>query len=151
MEKYTDEMLKKYLTWVKTLDENDINLDHYHDFLSCSAYNKLIKPFGSDDNDVSEFVYALIYENLGPPFSKEFVRPQLNSYTIEHRNHVNIRRIEYWEGNIETYLPESSVDNDYIYDLESNGYYNWWDGEMTDSEEYDSDTTESEVYDINKD
>jgi len=93
MEKYTDEMLKKYLTWVKTLDENDINLDHYLDFLNCSAYNKLIKPFGSDSNDVSEFVYALIYENLGPPFSKEFVRPQLNSYTIEHRNNVNIRRV----------------------------------------------------------
>ena len=58
MEKYTDEMLKKYLTWVKTLDENDIKLNHYNDFLNCSAYNKLLKPFGSDDNDVSEFVYA---------------------------------------------------------------------------------------------
>ena len=151
MEKYTDEMLKKYLTWVKTLDENDIDLDHYYDFLNCNAYNKLIKPFGSDSNDVSEFVYALIYENLGPQFSKEFVRPQLNSYTIVHKNYVRVMNVEYWEGNIKTYLPESSVDNEYIYDLESNGEYDIWDGEMTDSEERDSETIDSEVYDINKD
>ena len=59
--------------------------------------------------------------------------------------------VEYWEGNIETYLPDNSVDNEYIEDLEGNGDYNWWDGEMIDSEERDSETIDSEIYDITKD
>lgn len=147
MEQYTDNMLKKYLNWVRTLNPKDIELSDYNNFTYSNAYERLLKPFGRDDEDISEFVYSLISQNIG---SDKFIRPELGSYIVSHKVYIKTISLQYWENEFKTYLPEEDVDDDYVYELEGNGTINYWDGRKVDEDVLEDETVDTEVEEIYK-
>lgn len=147
MEQYTDNMLKKYLNWIRTLNPKDIELSDYNNFTYSNAYERLLKPFGRDDEDISEFVYSLISQNIG---SDKFIRPELGSYTVSHKAYIKTISVQYWENEFKTYLPEEDVDDDYVYELEGNGTINYWDGRKVDEDVLEDETVDTEIEEIYK-
>lgn len=150
MEKYSDNMLIKYLKWVKTLDLKslEIDLSNFYDFQFNSNSHILFKPFGNDDQMTIQFVYSLLYQNLARDFEKNLIRPKLKSYTVTHK--IRVRRVadEYWEGNLESYLPTKDVDSMFVQELEAEGDYYWWDGDLIETRDIDDDILDGEIYDI---
>ena len=147
MEQYIDNMLKKYLNWVRTLNPKDIELSDYNNFTYSNAYERLLKPFGRDDEDISEFVYSLISQNIG---SDKFIRPELGSYTVTHKAYIKTISVQYWENEFKTYLPEDDVDDEYVYELEGNGSINYWDGRKVDEDFLEDETVDTEIEEIYK-
>ena len=150
MEKYSDNMLIKYLKWVKTLDLKslEINLSSFYDFQFSSNSDILFKPFGNDDQMTIQFVYSLLDQNLDRDFEKNLIRPKLKSYTVTHK--IRVRRVldEVWEGNLESYLPTKDVDGAFVQELEAEGDYYWWDGDLIETRDIDDDILDGEIYDI---
>ena len=141
------QVLKKYLNWVRTLNPKDIELSDYNNFTYSNAYERLLKPFGRDDEDISEFVYSLISQNIG---SDKFIRPELGSYTVIHKAYIKTISVQYWETEFKSYLPEDAVDDDYVYELEGNGSIDYWDGRKVDEDVLEDETVDTEIEEIYK-
>ncbi len=162
IESYSDTMLIKYLKWAYSfLDKDDTNPDEYfgniesYEFEYEDNYDKLTKPFGlQKSQDLKDFIYALLKLNaktwvLGEDLESNFIRPQLNTYIIEYKVDVREYVEQYWEVETKTYIPESDMTSDFIYDSDRDEY-RWFEGELTSSYTIDDETTDEVVEDIRK-
>lgn len=93
-----------------------------------------------------DFIFALYREN--PNFlTEELKLPTLHEYEIITKRYATISIREYWKNTHETYLDdEDDVDNF----ISWFGGGDWWNGEMIDREEFDEETAETEIDEINK-
>jgi len=99
----------------------------------------------ADDDDLS-FIFALY--KINPNFNTEPIKiPQLHTYEIITKRHATISVIELWKNEVESYFDD---ENDVQNFEEWFGGHDWWEGEMIDRDEYDEETSETEVDEINK-
>jgi hypothetical protein len=100
----------------------------------------------SADNDDLSFIFALY--KMNPNFETEQIRiPKLHTYEIITKRYATISVKEYWKNGVESYFDN---ENDVQTFEEWFGGNDWWDGEMIDRDEYEEETTETEVDEINK-
>jgi len=93
-----------------------------------------------------DFIFALYREN--PNFlTEELKLPTLHEYEIITKRYATISIREYWKNTHETYLDDEDDVDDFISWF---GGGDWWDGEMIDRDEYDEETAETEIDEINK-
>jgi len=93
-----------------------------------------------------DFIFALYREN--PNFLIEELKlPTLHEYEIITKRYATISIREYWKNTHETYLDDEDDVDDFISWF---GGGDWWDGEMIDREEFDEETAETEIDEINK-
>ena len=119
--------------------------------LISSSTQRIVKDIFNDigmninDKDM-EFVFALYRDN--PNYLTEEIKiPELHEYEIVTKRYANIQVREYWKNTYESYFN----DEDDVLDFESwFGGADWWDGEMIDRDEYDEETAETEIDEINK-
>jgi hypothetical protein len=101
----------------------------------------------ADDYDLS-FIFALY--KINPNFETERIRiPKLHTYEVITKRHATISVVELWKNEVESYFEDEN-------DVQNFGEWfggsssDWWDGEMIDRDEYDEETSETEVDEINK-
>ena len=119
--------------------------------LISSSTQKIVKDIFNDigmninDKDM-EFVFALYKDN--PNYLTEEIKiPELHEYEIITKRYATISIREYWKNTYESYFN----DEDDVDDFQSwFGGADWWDGEMIDRDEYDEETDETEIDEINK-
>jgi predicted transcriptional regulator YdeE len=119
--------------------------------LISSSTQKIVKDIFNDigmninDKDM-EFVFALYKDN--PNYLTEEIKiPELHEYEIITKRYATISIREYWKNTYESYFN----DEDDVDDFQSwFGGADWWDGEMIDRDEYDEETSETEIDEINK-
>ena len=93
-----------------------------------------------------DFIFALYREN--PNFlTEELKLPTLHKYEIITKRYATISIREYWKNTHETYLDDEDDVDDFISWF---GGGDWWNGEMIDREEFDEETAETEIDEINK-
>jgi hypothetical protein len=93
-----------------------------------------------------DFIFALYREN--PNFlTEELKLPTLHEYEIITKRYATISIREYWKNTHETYLNDEDDVDDFISWF---GGGDWWNGEMIDREEFDEETAETEIDEINK-
>ncbi len=93
-----------------------------------------------------DFIFALYREN--PNFlTEELKLPTLHEYEIITKRYATISIREYWKNTHETYLDDEDDVDDFISWF---GGGDWWNGEMIDREEFDEETAETEIDEINK-
>jgi hypothetical protein len=93
-----------------------------------------------------DFIFALYREN--PNFlTQELKLPTLHEYEIITKRYATISIREYWKNTHETYLDDEDDVDDFISWF---GGGDWWNGEMIDREEFDEETAETEIDEINK-
>ena len=119
--------------------------------LISSSTQRIVKEIFNDigmninDKDM-EFVFALYRDN--PNYLTEEIKiPELHEYEVITKRYATISVREYWKNTYESYFN----DEDDVDDFQSwFGGANWWDGEMIDREEFDEETAETEIDEINK-
>jgi len=108
---------------------------------------QIFDDIGMNINDKDkEFVFALYRDN--PNYLTEEIKiPELHEYEIVTKRYAIIQVREYWKNTYESYFN----DEEDVSDFQSwFGGADWWDGEMIDRDEYNEETEETEIDEINK-
>jgi len=119
--------------------------------LVSGANQKIVKDILDDIGMVAEtedlsFIFSLY--RMNPNYETEPIKvPELQTYEIITRRYARISVKELWKNTIDSYLE----DEDDVQEFDSwFGGSDWWEGEMIDREEYDEETTDTDIDDINK-
>jgi len=117
-----------------------------------SGFNqKIVKDIFDDigisiDKDDLGFILALY--KLNPNFATEKIKiPELNTYEVITKRYANVSIREYWKNEVDSYFEDEDDVNDFISWF---GGSDWWEGEMIDREDYDEETTDTDIDEINK-
>lgn len=119
--------------------------------LISSSNQKIVRDIFNDigmniNNKDMEFVFALYRDN--PNYLTEEINiPELHEYEIVTKRYASIQVIEYWKNTYESYFDDIEGVEDYTSWF---GGYDWWNGEMIDRDEYNEETDELEIDEINK-
>jgi len=98
------------------------------------------------NNEDFSFIFALY--RMNPNYETEPIKiPELHTYDIITRRYARISVKEYWKNTIENYLEDENDVQDFE---EWFGEADWWSGEMIDRDEYDEETTDTDIDEINK-
>jgi len=114
------------------------------------ANQKIIKDIFDDigisiDQDDLGFILALY--KLNPNFVTEKIKiPELYTYEVITKRYANVSIREYWKNEVNSYFEDEDDVNDFISWFGDD----WWEGEMIDREEYDEETTDTDIDEINK-
>jgi len=92
------------------------------------------------------FIYSLY--RMNPNYETEPIKiPELHTYEIITRRYATISVKEMWKNTVDSYLE----DEDDVQEFDSwFGGSDWWEGEMIDRDEYDEETTDTDIDEINK-
>ena len=92
------------------------------------------------------FIYSLY--KMNPNYETEPIKiPELHTYEIITKRYATISVREYWKNTIKSYLENEDDVQDFV------GWFDnsdWWDGDMIDRDEYDEETTDTDIDEINK-
>ena len=92
------------------------------------------------------FIYSLY--RMNPNYETEPIKiPELHTYEITIKRYATISVREYWKNTDENYLEDENDVGDFE---EWFGETDWWSGEMIDRDEYDEETTDTDIDEINK-
>jgi hypothetical protein len=152
IEKYPDKALRPILvSIVESLENEGVSLDDlledYEDNFT-RAYGPIESELGtyglgSEFEDVTFIIYILL-EN--PKFTTEPIkRPKLRSYEITHIYERTDYIQETYLNTYDSYIP---VTKSMLQDLQSDGFYEPYNGEEIDSEVLDSDWTDDYIDNI---
>lgn len=93
-----------------------------------------------------EFLFELF--RLNPNFESEKIQiPSLHNYEVTFERQVIKYSTEYWEKDVQSYL---TGDNDLKEFIDEFDDVDWWDGKMVDEDLGNEETTELNIYNINK-
>jgi len=92
------------------------------------------------------FIYSLY--RMNPNYETEPIKiPELHTYEIITRRYATISVKEMWKNTVDSYLENEDDVQDFV------GWFDnsdWWDGDMIDRDEYDEETTDTDIDEINK-
>lgn len=129
------------------------NIDNYGQptELVSGVNQKIVKDILDDIGMVAEtedlsFIFSLY--RMNPNYETEPIKiPELHTYKITTKRYATISVIEFWKSTIENYL-EYEGDVQEFMDWFDNP--DWWEGEMIERDEYDEETTDTDIDEINK-
>jgi hypothetical protein len=152
IEQYPDKALRPILvSIVESLENEGVYLDDIledYENTFTEAYGPIeseLSTYGleSEFEDITYIIYILL-EN--PEFATEPIkRPKLRSYEITHVYERNARIQDTYLNTYNSYIP---VTRDMLMDLQSEGFYEPYDGEEINSEVLDSDWVDDFVDNI---
>lgn len=142
---------EKNMRFILKRVNNDIgNYGHSKELVS-NTNHKVVKNILDDigmtaNNEDLSFIFALY--RMNPNYETEPIKiPELHTYEIITKRYATINVREYWKNTIESYLEDENDVGDFV------GWFNnsdWWDGDMIDRDEYDEETTDTDIDEINK-
>ena len=99
------------------------------------------------DDFVERSFFIKLYKD-NPNFQTEpLKRPTLETYDVVHEEDVREIKTNYYNTRIDSYYP---IDKDILYELQSNGEYQYWDGNHFDTDYHDTDVTDDRVVEVTK-
>lgn len=126
------------------------NYGHSKELVS-NTNHKVVKNILDDigmtaNNEDLSFIFALYRMNSN--YETEPIKiPELHTYEIITKRYATINVREYWKNTIESYLEDENDVGDFE---EWFGEADWWNGEMIDRDDYDEETTDTDIDEINK-
>ena len=92
------------------------------------------------------FIYSLY--RMNPNYETEPIKiPELHTYEIVTKRSATISVNELWKSTVENYLEYEGDVQEFIDWFDNT---EWWEGEMIDRDEYDEETTDTDIDEINK-
>ena len=119
--------------------------------LVSGANQKIVKDILDDIGMVAEtkdlsFIFSLY--RMNPKEATEPSKiPELHTYEIVTKRSATISVREYWKSTVENYLEDEGDVQEFIDWFDNT---EWWEGEMIDRDEYDEETTDTDIDEINK-
>jgi hypothetical protein len=119
--------------------------------LISGANKKIVKDIFDDIGisiDQYDLGFILALYKLNPNFATEKIKiPELHTYEVITKRYANVSIREYWKNEVDSYFEDEDDVNDFISWF---GGSDWWEGEMIDREDYDEETTDTDIDEINK-
>ena len=119
--------------------------------LVSGANQKIVKDILDDIGmsvETEDFSFIFSLYRMNPNYETEPIKiPELHTYEITTKRYATINVREYWKNTIENYLEDENDVQEFI-DWFDNP--DWWEGEMIDRDEYDEETTDTDIDEINK-
>ena len=119
--------------------------------LVSGANQKIVKDILDDIGMVAEtkdlsFIFSLY--RMNPNYETEPIKiPELHTYEIVTKRSATISVNELWKSTVENYLEYEGDVQEFIDWFDNT---EWWEGEMIDRDEYDEETTDTDIDEINK-
>ena len=119
--------------------------------LVSGANQKIVKDILDDIGMVAEtkdlsFIFSLY--RMNPNYETEPIKiPELHTYEITTKRYATISVNELWKSTVENYLEYEGDVQEFIDWFDNT---EWWEGEMIDRDEYDEETTDTDIDEINK-
>lgn len=119
--------------------------------LVSGANQKIVKDILDDIGMVAEtedlsFIFSLYQMN--PNYETEPIKiPELHTYEIITKRSATISVNELWKSTVENYLEYEDDVQEFIDWFDNT---EWWEGEMIDRDEYDEETRDTDIDEINK-
>ena len=99
----------------------------------------------AETEDLS-FIFSLY--RMNPNYETEPIKiPELHTYEIITKRSATISVNELWKSTVENYLEYEGDVQEFIDWFDNT---EWWEGEMIDRDEYDEETTDTDIDEINK-
>lgn len=119
--------------------------------LVSGANQKIVKDILDDIGMVAEtedlsFIFSLY--RMNPNYETEPIKiPELHTYEIITKRSATISVNELWKSTVENYLEYEGDVQEFIDWFDNT---EWWEGEMIDRDEYDEETRDTDIDEINK-
>ena len=119
--------------------------------LVSGANQKIVKDILDDIGMVAEtkdlsFIFSLY--RMNPNYETEPIKiPELHTYEIVTKRSATISVNELWKSTVENYLEYEGDVQEFIDWFDNT---EWWEGEMIDRDEYDEETRDTDIDEINK-
>jgi hypothetical protein len=133
---------------------NDINEYGKPTELVSGLNKKIVKKILDDIGMVAEtkdfsFIFSLY--QINPNYETEPIKiPELHTYEVTTKRYASILVREYWKNTVENYLEDEYNVQEFIDWFDYPEAFEWWDGEMIDRDQYDEETTDTDIDEINK-
>lgn len=150
LEKIPDQVLVRILEAIQErIDEGEADFDDdLFDYTNMEMLESVCGYFGIKINDFTDksFFVKLYMDN--PNFETEPIkRPTLETYDVIHSESVREYRTNFYNTRMKSYYP---LDNNIMYELQSSGEYEYWDGSHYDTDYHDTEVIEDKVESIEK-
>ena len=119
--------------------------------LVSGANQKIVKDILDDIGMVAEtedlsFIFSLY--RMNPNYETEPIKiPELPTYEIVTKRSATISVNELWKNTVENYLEYEGDVQEFIDWFDNT---EWWEGDMIDRDEYDEETRDTDIDEINK-
>ena len=119
--------------------------------LVSGANQKIVKDILDDIGMVAEtkdlsFIFSLY--RMNPNYETEPIKiPELHTYEIITKRYATINVSELWKNTVENYLEYEGDVQEFIDWFDNT---EWWEGDMIDRDEYDEETRDTDIDEINK-
>ena len=160
---YSKRMLLKYLEVCEKYFKSK-GIDFPSDYSSFNTFVEeadttfLLTPFGKqnlqwEDEETRlmlEFIYSFLTENIthGNDSEETLYVPQRRTYNVMHEVKRYIRVTDTYSQPIESFLVPGDANDDYVYMIEINDWFQVYEGDITNTEEEEGSEYGSEFYDI---
>ena len=160
---YSKRMLLKYLEVCEKYFKSkgiDFPSDYstFNTFVEEADKSFLLTPFGKQNLQwetdemrlILEFIYSFLSENIthGNDSEETLYVPPRRTYNVMHEVRRYVKITDTYEQPIESYLDPGDADDDYVYMIEINDWFQVYEGDITNTEEDQERDYGSEFYDI---
>ena len=150
LEKIPNQVLVRILEAIQErIDDGEADLDEDpFDSTNMEMLDNVCEYFGiALDDFVERSFFVKLYKD-NPNFETEpLKRPTLETYDVVHEEDVREFKTNYYNTRIDSYYP---IDKDILYDLQTNGEYEYWEGNRFDTDYHDTDVTNASVVEVTK-
>ena len=103
---------------------------------------------GINNVDDMEMSFLLQLYKSNPNYETDTIKiPRLNKFEVKTMRSADVREKQWWVSEYETFLEEEDSFSEFLSETDD---YEWWDGDMVDSETYNEETISTEVDDVKK-
>ena len=144
-------LTEKNMRFILKKMNNDIDNYGQPTELVSGVNEKIVKDILDDIGMVAEtkdlsFIFSLY--RMNPNYETEPIKiPELHTYEIITKRYATINVREYWKSTVENYLEYEGDVQEFIDWFDNT---EWWEGDMIDRDEYDEETTDTDIDEINK-
>jgi hypothetical protein len=131
------------------IDDGEADLDEDpFDSTNMEMLDNVCVYFGIALDDFVERSFFIKLYKDNPNFQTEPLKiPTLETYDVVHEEDVREIKTNYYNTRIDSYYP---IDKDILYDLQSSGEYQYWDGNHFDTDYHDTNVTNDSIVEVTK-
>ncbi len=148
LQKLTEKSLKLILRMIYNSVESYGRPSNIFDYANDRLIREELDLINLKNLDYSEMSFILQLYKSNPNYETEPLKlPKLGTFEVKTRRIAELREKQWWVMDYESFLEDPDDVNIF---LAENDDYDWWDGEMIDSESYDEETLGTEIDDVKK-
>lgn len=147
----TDKQLRIILTNLQNaFEDENIDIDYDDDIFEpevLSSFDSVLKYFGIELNDEEDYTYFIGLCRLNKNPEGNIIRPKLETYEVIHEEDIYEYKTTTFFNKINSYIP---LNKNNVYSMGVNDLYSYYEGQVIDSDVYDSEVRDDTIVSIKK-